>query len=126
MRRTRTKGRTSPGARARRAATDPMREAIAEIVREVMREHDPYEGGRKVSQKTVLSARGIAPRVFLEHARTDDLAPKVLRVGKLRIVALDAYDAFLASLGERALAPKTGNDDADDLLASLGMVRGGR
>jgi hypothetical protein len=104
---------------------DPMRRAIAEVVHDVLREHDPYEGGRKISQKTVLSARGIAPRVFLEHARDPDLKPSVLRVGKLRIVALDVYDAFLAKLSEQARAPKTGNDDADDLLASLGMIRGG-
>lgn len=104
---------------------DPMRRAIAEVVHDVLREHDPYEGGRKISQKTVLSARGILPRTYLEHTRDADLQDAVLKLGKLRIVALDAYDAFLVRLAARASAPKTGNADADELLASLGMVSKG-
>jgi hypothetical protein len=104
---------------------DPMREAIADVVREVIQETDPHESGRKLSQRTIESARGIPPRVYLAHTRDADLAPSVLRVGKLRLVPADAYDAFLARLDERARAPQTGNDDADAILSQLGLSRPG-
>lgn len=109
MRRTRTQSRKTAGVRARRAGGgDPMREAIAEIAHEVIAEIDPFSVGVKVSQRTVERVRGIAPRAFLEHTRHPDLAPQVLKVGKLRIVAIEAYDAFLARLDEHARTAPAG------------------
>lgn len=123
MRRTRTKARKTIATRARRAGGDPMREAIAEIAHEVIAEIDPFSVGVKVSQRTVERVRGIAPRAFLEHTRHPDLAPQVLKVGKLRIVGIEAYDAFLVRLDEHArAAPAETIDDADEVLRDLGFA----
>ncbi len=85
-----------------------------------------------VSQRTVLHAVGIPPRVFLELVRAPGFPLDVVRVGKLRLVDRAAFVAWLRA---RAAAPVDapandadhGEDDqdaaVDAVLAELNLER---
>lgn len=116
--------RRDPAPRASGSRTNdaPFRDAIAEVVREVVGEMLPRAATTSVSQHTIEAVRGIPRRIFLEHTRHPDLAPTVLRVGRLRVIDNATYDAFLRRLDRDARPqPSADMDDADRLLVEMGF-----
>ena len=80
-----------------------------------------------ISQRNVLAAEGIPPRAFLEMLRRPDFTLPIVREGKLRLVARDAFVAWLR--GRAVAKPAPANDsaptDLDDIDRAV-LAAGGR
>lgn len=105
---------------------DPtLRELIAPLVQELVNE--ARSEVMLVSQVNVETVLGIPRRTHLEFCRRPDFTPRVIRVGKLRLVDADEYRAWLRV--QRGVAPDgldhpdgaDGTDDAAAVLAELGL-----
>lgn len=83
--------------------------------------HELLAGSPRVEMISQLNAAvvGLGKRQFLELLRRED-APRVLKVGKLRLVRRDDLLAFLERIGAANDTHSTGFDDADKVLAELG------
>lgn len=113
---------------ATKSAVDvTLREIIAPIVRELLIERGAET--LMVSQLNSETTLGISARMHMEYCRRVDFAPRVLRIGRLRMVDARAYVAWLRELDERGDV-RAGEpiDDADAVLAELGIgtKKGGR
>lgn len=77
------------------------------------------------SQHNCEQLLGIPPRAFLELVRRED-APRVTKLGKVRMVEREPMLAYLRILRERAPAPVATEqlDGADSVLAEIGCMPG--
>ena len=86
------------------------------------------ERPHRVSQRNALAVLGLPPRAFLELAREfRDAGGEVLSVGKLRCVALEAFDAWLCRRNAKPSPARAANDvDALEAEIGVGAVVGGK
>ena len=108
---------------------DPtLRDVITPIVRELVAERGAEP--MLVSQRNVEAVLGISARMHLEFCRREDFSPRVLRVGKLRLVDAREYRVWLRTLDERASQRNPDPDGPDAginaLAAEFGLNPGRR
>lgn len=99
-----------------------MRDLIEPIVVELIEARAPSPV--LVSQRSSLATLGIPPRNFLELVRRDDCPVRVQKLGKLRLVEVDAFKAWLRRLDDvtRAEDARAPRDAADEVLLELGLL----
>lgn len=105
------------------SAREPtIRDLVAPIVREILAESK--NDALLISQINVEAVLGIPRRIHLENCRRPDFTPRVIRVGKLRMVDAIEYRTWLRSL-DRVRDPvsraSASEDDASAVLAELGL-----
>lgn len=98
-----------------------LRDLLAPIVRGLVAEE--RHGPLMVSQRNCESALGLPSRIHLENCRRSDFTPRVLKIGKLRLVDASEYRAWLSAVDRRTSVDlvEDVDDGASRVLAELGL-----
>lgn len=102
--------------------SDPtLREVLTPIVRALLVESGPRAS--MISQRNSEAALGLPSRVHLENCRRRDFTPRVLKLGKLRLVDANEYRAWLNAVERRpsVVLAEDLEDGASRILAELGL-----
>lgn len=103
-----------------------LRELVAPIVRDLLAESRDVP--LMVSQRNSEAVLGIPSRTHLENCRRADFLPRVIRLGKLRLVDAEEYRTWLRAQAG-VLREPTVDADADgasQVLREIGLFSGAK
>ena len=94
-------------------------ELLEPIVRRVVAEVTP--SSLMVSQRNSEAVLGIPSRTHLENCRRADFVPRVIRLGKLRLVDAEEYRSWLRAQAGVVREPTVDADGASQVLREIGL-----
>lgn len=96
-----------------------LRELVAPIVRDLLAESRDVP--LMVSQRNSEAVLGIPSRTHLENCRRADFLPRVIRLGKLRLVDAEEYRSWLRAQAGVLREPTVDADGASQVLREIGL-----
>lgn len=99
-------------------------ELLEPIVRRVVAEVTPTS--LMVSQRNSEAVLGIPSRTHLENCRRADFVPRVIRLGKLRLVDAEEYRSWLRTQAGVLREPTVDADGASQVLREIGLFSGAK